>query len=85
MTSLILGAAILTAGDLRWINVHVDEAHEGTKVDIHLPLSLVDTAVNSIRTDAFHGGLIRLAMQDAEIDLKRIMAEIQSAPDGDYV
>lgn len=83
---LILTAGLCSGGEkTKWLNIHVEETQEGAIVDVHLPFSLVLTAVNSVNTKEFKNGMVHLRLEDTEIDLAALLDEIKNAPDGDYV
>lgn len=88
---LILAAIALVAtsgiadDNTRWINVHVTEADSNTNVEVHLPLNLVITVLESVNVEGFEGGKIDLEMHDAEIDWPAIFQAITDAPDGEFV
>lgn len=70
---------------IRWINVHVSDPAEETDVQIHLPFSLISAAVQSVKTEEFDQGKVKLHLEDTEIDIVSLLQEIKKAPDGDYV
>lgn len=88
---LIVALAILTFSfafseeKVRWINVHVSEPGEETDVKIHLPFSLVSAAVQSVKTEDFDQGKVKLHLEDTEVDIVSLLREIKKAPDGEYV
>ncbi len=70
---------------VKWINITVTEADKQTNVEVHLPLSLVQVAVNSVKTEEMNMGKVKLDLNDSEIDLPSILAELKNSPDGEYV
>ncbi|HPR65134.1 MAG TPA: hypothetical protein PK014_13050 [Thermoanaerobaculia bacterium] len=89
MTLLVtfLAAAFLVAGDgkVKWLNVDVNEHVEGTKVKVHVPMSLILTALTSVKTEEFDRGMVKMHLDDTDIDLAALLKEIKASPDGEYV
>jgi hypothetical protein len=84
--AIILIAGFALAGDgTRWVNVHVTEPHDGTNVEVHLPLNLVLSVLKSVDVDNFHHGHVDLDIDDADIDWAGIFAAVKDAPDGKFV
>ena len=75
-----------TAGETRWIHVRVDEA-EGAKVNLNLPMSLVEVALEAAGRDAFDSDKLRLDSRgDLKLeDLRRTWRELRDAGDTDLV
>lgn len=73
------------AGD-RWIHVRVDEA-DGAEVDVNLPLSLVDVALEVGQEEGFDGDDLRLDPEgDVTVeDLRRMWTELRAAGDGEFL
>lgn len=78
-------AADTDAGD-RWIHVRVDEG-DGAEVDVNLPLSLVDVALEVGQEEGFDGDDLRLDPEgDVTVeDLRRLWAELRAAGDGEFL
>jgi len=81
---LIAGFAY-SADKTKWFNIHVTEQKDQTNVDVRLPLSLIYTAIDSIKTKEFHDGKIFLQMNKAEVNIPKLLEEIKKAPDAEYV
>jgi hypothetical protein len=81
----VLVASAAFAADVRWLNVDVNEPHDQTTVQLHLPLSLVMTVLGSIDTHQIHEGRLELATDHARVDWMAILKEIRTAPEGEYV
>lgn len=83
---LIAGFA-LSAEETRWMNVHVTDNTDGTKVEVHLPLNLVLSVLRSVDVENFHHGNIDLDIDDCDmnIDWPEILAAVKDAPDGEFV
>ena len=95
VTVLMLGAGAATlqaqeAADAEttgsWIHVRVDEA-DGAKVNINLPMSLVDVALEIGQKQGFDEDDLRLDPEgDVTIeDLRRMWSELKNAGDADLV
>jgi hypothetical protein len=89
---IILGFAVLLLAGLgystektKWFNIHVTELKDQTNVDVHLPLSLIYTAIESIKTKDFHDGKISLHLENTEVDIPKLIQEIKKSPDAEYV
>jgi hypothetical protein len=84
---LVAGLAGPAAADepTRWLNVHVTEPGTETNVEVHLPLSLVVSVIDSINVEGFEAGKIDLELDDADIDWPAVLAAVAEAPDGEFV
>lgn len=76
-----------TAQKGRWIHVRVDEQGEsGAKVDVNLPLALVQVALEIAEDEKLSGGQIRIDHADVEVaDLRRMWNELRAAGDAEFV
>jgi hypothetical protein len=81
---LLLAGTAAADGETRWVNVNVDEASSGTKVEVRLPLDLVLTVLDGVKVDHFDAGKVKLDV-DADVDLPKILAAVAAAPDGKFV
>lgn len=76
-----------------WIHVRVTEGGDGAKVNVNLPLSMVDVAVDILEANEhFEHGRIRLGKlghhRHGDIgveDLRRAWKELRAAGDGEFV
>lgn len=91
VTTLGAGAAyaqqaVEPAGEASWIHVRVDEA-DGAKVNLNLPISLVEVAVGMAGREGFDREKLRLEPHgDLSLeDLKRMWNELREAGDVDLV
>jgi hypothetical protein len=91
-TTAIAAVFIMVAGfalaseETRWVNVHVTEHHEGTNVEVHLPLNLVLSVLKSVDVENFHRGHVDLDIDHhADIDWSEVLAAVKDAPDGQFV
>lgn len=80
-----LGSTALADETTRWINVHVTEPGTEINVEVRLPLSLVISVIDGINVESFHGGMVDLELDDAEIDWPAIIKAVAEAPDGEFV
>ena len=70
-----------------WLHVQVTEAAKGgAKVDLNLPLSLAQIALEVAEDEMISGGQIKIHRSDVEVaDLKRMWAELRAAGDAELV
>ncbi len=85
ITGLLVAAAAMAAEPTRWLNVNVQEHGEKTTVKVRVPINLVTTVMESVKTEDFDAGVVKLDMNDAEVDWPKLFEAIKSAPDGDFV
>lgn len=74
-----------TAQPTRWLNVKVNAAEKHANISIRVPMSLVTTFLDAVKTDEFQGGKIRIDTEDVEIDWPKLLQAIKDAPDGQFV
>ena len=83
-----LGAATVraaAASDL-WLHIKVDDQGEGSKVNVNLPLSIVQAAMPMLPHEAGAARGLRVDDRDFSADdLRRIWREIEKSPDATYV
>jgi hypothetical protein len=78
-------ARAAVATDL-WLHVRVLDAVEGSKVNLNLPFSLLESSAPMIAGELHGEDRLRLDGQDLKLaDLRKIWAEIESGPDANYV
>lgn len=87
--SLLLTSAVCLAGDTeqptRWLNVKVDATEDHAKVSVRVPMSLVTTVLDAVKTDEIQGGKIKIDTEDVEIDWPKLLQAVKDAPDGQFV
>lgn len=90
LLALLVGAAMpASASSDRWLHVKVDEEH-GAKVNVNLPLSLIETAFNMIPEDvtADIDHDVRVELNDAGFnveDLRTLWLELRDGGDATFV
>jgi hypothetical protein len=88
-TALVLFPAALVAADQGgpWIHIHVTEdSGSGTEVQVNLPLSVVEVAMDAIPDHLIEEGQLELRNSDISIeDLRRIWQELSATGDAEYV
>jgi len=84
--ALVVAAPVAAADSTRWLNVHVTEHNDGTNVEVHLPLALVLSVIQSVDVENFHAGKVDIELdEDVDIDFPEIFRAIKDAPDGDFI
>lgn len=70
-----------------WIHLEVREAgKEGAKIDVNLPLSLVEVALDMAPDDVIADGRLNIRHSDLSVaDLRRIWNEVRAAGEADFV
>lgn len=83
----LIAAPALAASDGHWLHVRVQEdGHDGEKVSVNIPLSVVEAILPAIQTDEFHNGRIHLGDGTLDdIDLREVLQAFQDAPDANFV
>jgi hypothetical protein len=86
MICLTAGTAF-AAGDGHWLHVRVEESgHDGEKVNVNIPLSVVMAILPAIETDDFRGGRINIGRGEIEdVDIHEILKAFKDAPDAQFV
>lgn len=82
---VLLSAGLFAATPAKWLNVHVVEAHDNTKVDVRLPLSLICSVLQNVKADHFTNGRIHFHGMKDGIDLKAIWQELRRSEPGELV
>jgi hypothetical protein len=83
---LLLGAAAAEAKTDLWLHIKVHDANEGSRVNITLPLSVVEAATPLIPEEARTAEGLRVDDHDLSVqDLRRIWREVQRQPDATFV
>lgn len=99
LTAIVLGTIFLTASftSVRgqeqdqdkspWIHIRVDEGGEkAAKVNVNLPLSLIEVAIDVAPDDVMEHGRVELGHHDISVaDMRRLWAELKKAGDGEFV
>jgi hypothetical protein len=77
------------AAEPSWLHVQVVEGKpDGAKVNVNLPLSLVDVALEAVQDKDLRGGRIRLGRGREDLDLgrlRRMWVELKKAGDTEFV
>jgi hypothetical protein len=70
-----------------WIHVQVNqEGADGAKVNVNLPLSLIEVALEVAKDEALAGGEIEINHTDVSVeDMRRMWNELKQAGDSDLV
>lgn len=81
-----LTAASASAADL-WLHVKVDGGRRGTeKVEINMPLSMIESFAPMLQGRVRDGGRVRIDDRDYDIaELRRIWRELEDGPDATYI
>jgi len=85
---VLLPAALIGAEQsVPWIHIHVTEdGGRGTEVQVNLPLSVVEMAMDAIPERLIREGQLELRHSDISIaDLRRIWQELSDAGDAEFV
>ena len=78
LTAVMLMALFGLAADKeRWVNIHVVETDDNTKVDIRVPLSLLIVAVDCVKSDQLQNGKLKLEFDDTQVDFKKLAARVE--------
>jgi hypothetical protein len=86
VTLMVLGTAVAEAKTDLWLHIKVREGDDGGRVNINLPLSVVEAATPMIPEEARHSGRLRVDDQDLSVaDLRRIWREVQRQPDATFI
>jgi len=82
---VLVASAVPAAEPARWLNVQVKAAEDNANVDVRVPLSLVLTVLDAVKTDEIDAGKISLHTNDADIDWPKLLQAIKDAPDAKFV
>jgi hypothetical protein len=80
-----LGVTVAGAEQGRWVNVHVAQHRDDTRVELHLPVNLVLTVLDSVKAEGLRHGKVHLGVRSSEVDWVAILRGVREAPEGDYV
>ncbi len=87
--TMLLATSVSLAGDTteptRWLNVKVNATKDHADISVRIPMSLVTTFLDAVKTDEFQGGKIRIDTEDVEINWPKLLGAIKNAPDGRFV
>ncbi|MBN2431090.1 MAG: hypothetical protein JXQ27_06420 [Acidobacteria bacterium] len=83
---LLSGGMVLSASE-KWINIHVEEADDDTKVDVRVPVALLAVALDCLHTEQIKDGKLKLDMHqlDVDVDFKRIWDELRKYDNTEFV
>jgi hypothetical protein len=83
---LCMGTVALAASPERYLHVKVDDAHNGQRVRVNIPLSLAERVIPVINAGQLHNGRVRIGNFEANgVDVKKLLEALKSAPDGEFV
>jgi hypothetical protein len=83
---MLLGAAAAEAKDGLWLHIKVHDGSDGSRVNVSLPLSLVELAAPALPTEARTAARLRIGDQDLSVaDLRRVWQQVKSAPDATFI
>ncbi len=90
LAALVLSAAtVVAAADTPagWLHVQVRQGgDDAAKVDVNLPLSVLDVAISSVKTSHINAGRIQVGKTDMKLsDLRKAWAELRKAGDTPFV
>ena len=82
----LLAPAVRAEDKAPWIHIKVTEGKDqATKVNVNLPLSLIDVALDVIKTDAVKDGRIQVEGTTITVaQMRRIWAELKKTGDADF-
>ena len=84
--ALPLSALAQKADRASWIHITVtDDSRHGANVEVNLPLSLVEVALDVAGDEMMEEGHIELDADITVADLRRMWHELREAGDGDFV
>jgi len=86
----VMGAALVclssAAASEKWLHVRVEEhGHRGAKVNVNVPLDLIELMLPLISIDELHHGKLELDDVLEGIDLREVAAALHEAPEADFV
>ncbi|HHQ49580.1 MAG TPA: hypothetical protein ENK19_11950 [Acidobacteria bacterium] len=86
---VLLASGLCLAGEssepMRWLNVKVNATEDHANVSVRVPMSLVTTVLDAVKTDGIEGGKIKIDTKDVEIDWPKLLQAIKDAPDGRFI
>lgn len=69
-----------------WLHVKVNDAKDGGKVSVNLPIAVVRGALAMVPDEARHHGRVRMGDDDMSVpQLRRMWAAVQNSPDATFV
>jgi len=92
--TLILGVLLvlfcgltLAENSGKWINIHVEDGSDDTKVDVRVPLSLIAVAMDCVQTERFRDGKFKIDFdrEGLDIDFKKIWEELRKHDNTEFV
>ena len=89
LAALALAAAMPLFAQTPWIHIAVDETGEdNTRVNINLPLSVIQTALTAAPEKIISHGVLHLRQVNKDVDietLRKMWAELREAGDAEFV
>jgi hypothetical protein len=85
---VMVAAPVAHAQSTAWIHVQVDETDKPSKVNVNLPLALVEVVLQSSPEKVFSHGRVHLGRDGHDMsvaDLRRIWRELEKAGDTELV
>ena len=82
---VLMAGALIAAEPTRWLNVHVESTEDHANVDVRVPLGMVLTVLDAVKTDELQAGKIVLHTDEADIDWPKLLKAIKDAPDAQFV
>jgi hypothetical protein len=83
---MLLASAAAEAKDGLWLHIKVHDGSDGSRVNISLPLALVELAAPALPAEATTGARLRVGDQDLSVaDLRRVWQQVRSGPDATFI
>jgi len=84
--ALPLAALAQKSDRASWIHIQViDDSRHGANVEVNLPMSLVEVALEVAEDEMMEGGHIEIDADITVSDMRRMWHELREAGDGDFV
>jgi hypothetical protein len=78
-------ATVARCGELKWLNLEVNEHRDGTEVRLHLPMPMVQAALDAVELEALHHGRVHLCTHSRDLDWRAVVRQARSTPEGQPV
>ncbi len=70
----------------KYLHVNVDDATEGTKVNVNVPLEMAERILPAINNRDLHDGKISIRNKDVgDVDFRAVLDAVRTAPDNEFV